>query len=536
MHVESMDLDDNFDEDFEESTPARAMVNPGNIETGGEGEVRELTNPYADFILPTLDMLDYHEKDVAKYDEEELMELADTLVDKLADFKVHGEVETICPGPVITTFEFKPARGVRVSKIATLSDDIAMALRAVSVRIVAPIPGKDVVGIEIPNKERQIIWSRDMLGSKVFQESKAILPMAIGKDVNGFPYVTDLTKTPHLLVAGTTGSGKSVGVNTMLVSMLLRHSPETLRLILVDPKMLEFEMYNNIPHLLHPVVTDPTQASGILQWACVEMDRRYALMAKFKTRNIESYNKRLTEELSEWDQSKAVYYAPDNWDGKSRLPKPKKMPYIVVVIDELADLMMVAGKEVEESIIRIAQKARACGIHLIVATQRPSADVVTGLIKANMPSRICFQVRARNDSRIILDNPGGETLLGKGDMLYLPPGIANLVRCHGPFLSDEEVRKITDHLRAQGKPSFEAEIVVATPDAKGGSDEYDELYDKAVEFVCEKGYASTSAVQRQFRIGYNRAARMIEQMELDGIISEQNGSKKRKILRNALEN
>ena len=536
MQLDSMEVDEFSEEEFEESTPARAMVNPGNIETGGEGEVRELTNPYADFRLPTLDMLDYHEKDVAKYDEDELMELADTLVDKLADFKVHGEVETICPGPVITTFEFKPARGVRVSKIATLSDDIAMALRAVSVRIVAPIPGKDVVGIEIPNKERQIIWSRDMLGSKVFQESKAILPMAIGKDVNGFPYVTDLTKTPHLLVAGTTGSGKSVGVNTMLVSMLLRHSPETLRLILVDPKMLEFEMYNNIPHLLHPVVTDPTQASGILQWACVEMDRRYALMAKFKTRNIESYNKRLTEELAEWDQSKAVYYAPDNWDGSSKLPKPKKMPYIVVVIDELADLMMVAGKEVEESIIRIAQKARACGIHLIVATQRPSADVVTGLIKANMPSRICFQVRARNDSRIILDNPGGETLLGKGDMLYLPPGIANLVRCHGPFLSDEEVRRITDHLRAQGKPSFDAEIVVAKPDAPGASNDYDALYDQAVEFVCEKGYASTSAVQRQFRIGYNRAARMIEQMELDGIISEQNGSKKRKILRNALEN
>ena len=536
MHVDAIDFDEHSEEDFEESTPARAMVNPGNIETGGQGEVRELTNPYVDFRLPTLDMLDYHEKDVAKYDEDELMELADTLVDKLADFKVHGEVETICPGPVITTFEFKPARGVRVSKIATLSDDIAMALRAVSVRIVAPIPGKDVVGIEIPNTERQMIWSRDMLGSKVFQESKAILPMAIGKDVNGFPYVTDLTKTPHLLVAGTTGSGKSVGVNTMLVSMLLRHSPETLRLILVDPKMLEFEMYNNIPHLLHPVVTDPTQASGILQWACVEMDRRYALMAKFKTRNIESYNKRLSEELAEWDQSKSVYYAPDNWDGQSRLPKPKKMPYIVVVIDELADLMMVAGKEVEESIIRIAQKARACGIHLIVATQRPSADVVTGLIKANMPSRICFQVRARNDSRIILDNPGGETLLGKGDMLYLPPGIANLIRCHGPFLSDEEVRRITDHLRAQGKPTFEADIVVDKPEAADVSNDYDALYDKAVEFVCEKGYASTSAVQRQFRIGYNRAARMIEQMELDGIISEQNGSKKRKILRNALEN
>ncbi len=534
MIAEDFDLDEDSVEDFADSTPARAMVNPGNIESGGDGEVQTLRNPYADFQLPSLDMLDMHEKNVAKYNEDELMELADILVDKLADFKVHGEVETICPGPVITTFEFKPARGVRVAKVAKLADDIAMALRAVSVRIVAPIPGKDVVGIEIPNQERQVIWSRDMLGSKAFQESEAILPMAVGKDVNGFPYVTDLTKTPHLLVAGTTGSGKSVGINTMLISMLLRHSPETLRLILVDPKMLEFEMYNNIPHLLHPVVTDPHQASGILKWACTEMDRRYALMAKYKTRNIESFNQRLTEELEDWDQSKAVYFAPDNWDGKSKLPKPQKMPYIVVVIDELADLMMVAGKEVEESIIRIAQKARACGIHLIVATQRPSADVVTGLIKANMPSRMCFQVRQRSDSRIILDNPGGETLLGKGDMLYLPPGIANLIRCHGPFLSDDEVRRITDHLRAQGKPKYEAEVVTAKPESQG-SDDYDEFYDQAVEFVCEKGYASTSAVQRQFRIGYNRAARMIEQMEMDGIISEQNGSKKRKILKNVLE-
>ena len=519
----------------EETTPARVSVMPGNIESGGAGEIQALVNPYADFQLPTLDLLDFHEKDVATFDEDELMALADTLVDKLADFKVNGEVETICPGPVITTFEFKPARGVRVSKIATLADDIAMALKAVSVRIVAPIPGKDVVGIEIPNRERQVIWSRDMFASKVFQESDALLPMAIGKDVNGFPYVTDLTKTPHLLVAGTTGSGKSVGVNTMLISMLLRHSPETLRLILVDPKMLEFDMYNDIPHLLHPVVTDPTQASGILQWACVEMDRRYALMAKFKTRNIESYNKRLAEELADWDREKAVYYAPDDWDGSSALPLPKKMPYIVVVIDELADLMMVAGKEVEESIIRIAQKARACGIHLIVATQRPSADVITGLIKANMPSRMCFQVRGRNDSRIILDNPGGETLLGKGDMLFLPPGISNLVRCHGPFLTDDEVRRITDHLRAQGEPSFEAEVI--SPEQEdSGDDEYDDLYDEAVEFVCERGGASTSAVQRQFRIGYNRAARMIEQMERDGIISEQNGSKKRRILRNIHEN
>ena len=525
------DIDEEF---IAEKTPARVTVNPGNISFGGAGEVNKLVNQYKNFKLPSIEMLDYHEEDIAQYNEEELMELADAIVDKLADFKVMGEVETICPGPVITTFEFKPARGVRVSKIATLADDIAMALKAVRVRIVAPIPGKDVVGIEIPNRERKTIWSRDMLGSRVFQEYKGVLPIALGKTVDGVPYVTDLAKTPHLLVAGTTGSGKSVGVNTMLVSLLLRHSPETLRLILVDPKKIEFSMYDEIPHLLHPVVTDPAEAAGILQWACNEMDRRYESMVAFKSRTIESYNEKIKEELQDWTAEKAAYYAPENWDGISPLPIPKPMPYIVVVIDELADLMMTAGKEVEESIARIAQKARACGIHLIVATQRPSADVVTGLIKANMPSRMCFQVRSRNESRIILDNNGGETLLGKGDMLYLPPS-ADLVRCHGPFLSDHEVQKITDHLRKQGKPTYEAEVVRPAEVEASGDMEYDDLYDQVVAFVFEKGSVSTSAVQRQFRIGYNRAASIVEQMEREGLISEQNGSKKRKILKNQLE-
>ena len=525
------DIDEEF---IAEKTPARVTVNPGNISFGGAGEVNKLVNQYKNFKLPSIEMLDYHEEDIAQYNEEELMELADAIVDKLADFKVMGEVETICPGPVITTFEFKPARGVRVSKIATLADDIAMALKAVRVRIVAPIPGKDVVGIEIPNRERKTIWSRDMLGSRVFQEYKGVLPIALGKTVDGVPYVTDLAKTPHLLVAGTTGSGKSVGVNTMLVSLLLRHSPETLRLILVDPKKIEFSMYDEIPHLLHPVVTDPAEAAGILQWACNEMDRRYESMVAFKSRTIESYNEKIKEELQDWTAEKAAYYAPENWDGISPLPIPKPMPYIVVVIDELADLMMTAGKEVEESIARIAQKARACGIHLIVATQRPSADVVTGLIKANMPSRMCFQVRSRNESRIILDNNGGETLLGKGDMLYLPPS-ADLVRCHGPFLSDHEVQKITDHLRKQGKPTYEAEVIRPTEVEDVGDMEHDDLYDQVVAFVFEKGSVSTSAVQRQFRIGYNRAASIVEQMEREGLISEQNGSKKRKILKNHLE-
>jgi DNA segregation ATPase FtsK/SpoIIIE-like protein len=522
-------------EEQEEFTPARVSLNPGNLDSGGQGEVDLLHNPYHDFALPSLKLLDLHAKESASFDEAYLVELAEKLVEKLSDFGVKGEVETICPGPVITTFEFKPARGVKISKISNLSDDIAMALKAIRVRIVAPIPGKDVVGIEIPNIERKVIWSRDMLGSKVFQEHKGTLPLALGKTVDGLPYVTDLAKMPHLLVGGTTGSGKSVGINTMIVSMLLRHSPETLRLILIDPKMLEFEMYHDIPHLIHPVVTEPKLASAILQWACIEMDKRYALMAKFKTRTIDSYNKRLAEELNDWSADKATYYAPDSWDGKSTPPMPKKMPYIVVVIDELADLMMVADKEVETSIIRLAQKARACGIHLIVATQRPSVDVITGMIKANMPCRISFQVRSRIDSRTILDQSGGETLLGKGDMLFIPPGVSNVLRCHGPFLSDDEVRRVTDHLRSEGKPNYEAKVVVSDSDSNVDDDEYDALYDQAVEFICEKGKASTSMIQRRFRIGYNRAARIIDIMEREGIVGPSQGAKQRQVLLKPME-
>ena len=507
-------------------------VCPGNIQSGGKAEfVENYVNPFEDFVLPSLSVFDEHETDVAVYNEAELREMAVTLENKFLDFNVKGEVMSIRPGPVITTFEFKPARGIRVSKVAGLADDIAMALSAIRVRIVAPIPGRDVVGIEIPNDKRQVIWALDMFGSKNFQESEGTLTMCLGKTVEGIPYVCDLAKMPHLLVGGTTGSGKSVGINTMIVSLLMKRSPEDLRLILIDPKMLEFEMYHDIPHLIYPVVTDPHMANGILKWACDEMDRRYALMAKFKTRTIESFNKRLKKELEDWNDQKALELAPLDWDGKGKPPKPKKMPYIVCIIDELADLMMVAGKDVEAAIIRLAQKARACGIHLIVATQRPSVDVITGMIKANMPSRISFQVRQKQDSRTILGENGGETLLGKGDMLFLPPGVANLTRCHGPFLTDEEVRAVTDYLRSQAKPVYEAKIPEEeVADGLAEDEAYDEYYALSVQFVIESRKASTSMIQRKFKIGYNRAARIIEVMESESIVASQDGSKPRKVL------
>ena len=501
-------------------------INPGNLVSGGKKKVEIVPSNYTDFQLPSLSLLDEHEEEVAHFNEKELRRLSVLLEERLADFNVRGEVMAIRPGPVITTFEFKPARGIKVSKISGLADDIAMALMAVRVRIVAPIPGRDVVGIEIPNQNRQIIWGLDMIGSDNFQKYDGAIPLVLGKNVEGLPVVSDLAKMPHLLVGGTTGSGKSVGINTMILSMLYKHSPETLRLILIDPKMLEFEMYHDIPHLIHPVITDSNLANGILQWACDEMDSRYALMAKFKTRTIASFNKRLKKELQDWTGDKAKKLM--GWSGRGEIPVPKKMPYIVIVIDELADLMMVAGKDVESSIIRIAQKARACGIHLIVATQRPSVDVITGMIKANMPCRISFQVRQRTDSRTILDQNGGENLLGRGDMLFLPPGISSLLRCHGPFISDDEVRNVTDFLRDQAKPTYEANIEEIQPKLEEDTDR-DDLHEMAIEFVAQKGKASTSMIQRKFRIGYNRAARLIDALEEEGVIGPADGSKPRKV-------
>ena len=509
-------------------------VDPDALVSGGEDEGGKVVIDHgneADFELPHLGLLDTHERSVALIDEEALRQLGETLESKLKDFGVSGEVVAIRPGPVITTFEYLPAPGIKLSKITALEDDIAMALKALRVRIVAPIPGKGVVGFEVPNKKRQIVWVRDMLASQQFRGVKRSLPIVLGKNVEGKPEIGDLSKAPHLLVAGTTGSGKSVGVNAMLLSMLYTRTPSELRLILIDPKMLEFELYQDIPHLLHPVVTDPALANAALKWACAEMDDRYRLLARWKTRNLASYNKKVEHEMRDWTPAKARQYAPVDWPRTEPPPTPRKLPYIVIVIDELADLMMIAAKEVEVNIARIAQKARAAGIHLIVATQRPEKQVVTGIIKANMPSRIAFQVRSKLDGRIILDQGGAEALLGKGDMLFLPPGTAELVRCHGPFVADEEVRRVCDFLRDQGAPNYEAEIRVDTADGADLSEEdYDELYDDAVNFILEEGKASTSMVQRRFKIGYNRAARIIDVMEREGVVGAADGARPRKVL------
>lgn len=509
-------------------------ITPGELVSGGvedDGQAIVVPDVATPFELPHLDLLDKHPRDVASFDRDELTRLSEQLKEALGNFKVEGEVVAIRPGPVITTFEFKPAPGIKVSKIAGLQDDIAMALKALRVRIIAPIPKTDVVGIEIPSSSRQIVWIRDMLASESFKESEMALPMALGKTVDGRPRVADLAKMPHLLVGGTTGSGKSVGVNSMLLSLLYTRTPEELRMILVDPKMLEFEMYRDIPHLLHPVVTEPKLASAVLKWACNEMDDRYRQLTRWKVRNIENYNSKVDREMEDWTPAKARKYAPKDWPAHEPPPPAKRMPYLVIVIDELADLMMVAAKDVEESIIRIAQKARAAGIHLIVATQRPSVNVITGLIKANMPSRIAFQVRTKIDGRTILDQNGAEALLGKGDMLFLPPGTASLERLHGAFVSDDEVNGVTDFVREQGVPVYEAEI--RADDGSGRSideDEYDELYDQALAFVVESGKASSSMIQRKFKIGYNRAARIIEVLEQEGVVGAADGARPREIL------
>ena len=512
------------------------LVEAGDLESGGDqsvGVVVAQAEPDPVYELPTLSLLDKHDKEVGRLDEAGLRQLAKNLEQKLADFGVKGEVTAIRPGPIITVFEYLPAPGIKVSKISNLSDDIAMAMRALRVRIVAPIPGRGVVGIEIPNKSRQTVWFRDILVSKEFRDGEMALPLALGKTVDGSARIADLAKMPHLLVGGTTGAGKSVSVNCMLMTLLYSMTPDKLRMILIDPKMLEFELYRDIPHLLHPVVTNPKLAAAALKWACEEMDNRYRVLARWGTRNIALYNRKVEKELEDWTPEKALKYAPKGWPEGQEPPRPEKFPYIVVVIDELADLMMVAKKDVEESIVRIAQKARAAGIHLIVATQRPSADVITGLIKANMPSRISFQVRTKIDSRVILDQAGAETLLGMGDMLFLPPGVSAIQRVHGPFCSDDEVMKVADFLRDQGQPRYEAELKVVDESGQGElfeEEEYDECYDMAVRIVTEAGKASTSMIQRHLKIGYNRAARIIDMMEREGVVGPADGARPRKVL------
>jgi len=502
-----------------------------------------------DFITPPLSLLDPAPALERRIDREALEMNARLLEKKLLDFGIDGEVKEICPGPVITMYEFAPAPGIKISRIAGLSDDLTMALQALSIRIVAPIPGKGVVGIEVPNRDRETVYLREIFTCEEFLQSRMKLPLVLGKDSAGMPSLTDLAKAPHLLVAGSTGSGKSVSVNTMILSLLYTATPQDVRFIMVDPKMLEFSMYEGIPHLLLPVVTEPKKASLALKWAVNEMERRYRLLADKGVRNIESYNRKLAheaEELTSHDSTDddIIEELEEVIDGEDQTvldePLPfveedsdelehSHLPYIVVIVDELADLMMVAGREVEEHIARLAQKARAAGIHLILATQRPSVDVITGLIKANLPSRISFQVSSKVDSRTILDCNGAEALLGMGDMLYLPPGTGRLKRIHGAFVSDAEVQRVVDFLKKQGKPVYEKSILeMKDTDDKGAHDdeEPDERWEDALRLVAETRQASISLVQRRLRIGYNRAARIIEMMEREGMVAPSDGTSK----------
>lgn len=484
----------------------------------------------SEFHLPRLSMLDVVPVQQAVFDSEGLRVLAQTVEETLASFKVTGEVTDVRVGPVVTTFEFLPTAGISVRKVSGLADDLAMSLCALSVRIVAPIPGKGVVGIEIPSATRMTIYLRELLASETFRKNDKALPVVLGKDVEGRPIIGDLAKMPHLLVGGTTGSGKSVGVNGMLMSLLYTRTPDELRLLLVDPKKLEFKIYEDIPHLLHPVVTEPKHAASALAWACREMDARYELLARWDTRNIASYNDKVDRELKDWTGAKARQYAPKDWPDHKPPPPPEKLPYIVIVIDELADLMLVAKKEVEGSIARLTQMARACGIHLVVATQRPSVDVVTGLIKSNLPTRVSFKLRSVIDSRTILDMGGAETLLGRGDMLYLP-NTGDALRCHGPFVSDDEVGRVVSFLREQAAPAYIDGVTVDPAEAEGVADEErDALFDDAVQVVLQAGKASTSMIQRHLKIGYNRAARIIDQMEACGIVGPADGARPREVL------
>ena len=520
-----------------------------DAKTAAVQETFEFIKAEGDFHTPPFSLLDVPPATEKTLDREALTMNARLLEKKLKDYNIDGEVVEICPGPVITMYEFSPAPGIKISRIAGLTDDLTMALQAMSIRIVAPIPGKGVVGVEVPNRDRDMVFLREIFNCEHFSHSKMKLPLALGKDIAGLPVVTDLTKAPHLLVAGSTGSGKSVSINTMILSLLYTSTPKDVRMIMVDPKMLEFSMYEGIPHLLLPVVTEPKKASLALKWAVNEMERRYKLLSDKGVRNIDSYNKKLAGELIEQEELDAISDAEIIEEleeiGEEReaaidpiplladdgeILEHSHLPYIVVIVDELADLMMVAGREVEEHIARLAQKARASGIHLILATQRPSVDVITGLIKANLPSRISFQVTSKVDSRTILDTNGAESLLGNGDMLYMPPGTSRLQRIHGAFVSDAEVQRVVDFLKKQGKPVYEKSIMeMKDADEKGGSgneEEQDDRWEDALRLVAETKQASISMVQRRLRIGYNRAARIVEMMESEGMIALSDGTSK----------
>jgi S-DNA-T family DNA segregation ATPase FtsK/SpoIIIE len=531
--VEKVDVaDDNV---FADNKPSGELVNSTD-----ENQINLVPAVEEKFEgMPSIDLLDRPDKAQNPINREELEQVSRLVEARLLDFKVQAQVVAVYPGPVITRFELDLAPGMKVSKISALSKDLARALSAISVRVVEVIPGKSVIGLELPNKHREIVHLSEVISCTAFEESKSPLAMVLGKDIAGEPVVVDLAKMPHLLVAGTTGSGKSVGVNTMIVSLLYKSTPEDVRLIMIDPKMLELSVYEGIPHLLAEVVTDMKDAANALRWCVGEMERRYKLMSALGVRNLKGYNKKVLTAIDDGEPLIDPIWQPS--DGLDQTPPMlEKLPSIVVVVDEFADMMMIVGKKVEELIARIAQKARAAGIHLILATQRPSVDVITGLIKANIPTRMAFQVSSGLNSRTILDQQGAEQLLGMGDMLYLPPGTGVPTRVHGAFIDDHEVHAVVKDWKLRGEPNYIEEILAGGSDPDtllpgeqseaNEAEELDVLYDEAVNFVTEKRRVSISSVQRQFRIGYNRSARIVEQMEIQGVVSTAGHNGAREVL------
>tara|TARA_B100000212_G_scaffold36897_1_gene23827 strand:+ start:6718 stop:8823 length:2106 start_codon:yes stop_codon:yes gene_type:complete len=499
-----INIDKDLDKVPEEELIIEKVENENNVSLKAKNK-----DYYSNYKLPALTLLDEPNKPKLPYDKTVAIEKAKNIEEKLLNFGIEGKITEIKPGPVITMYEYKPQAGTKINKIASLSNDLAMSLKATRVRIVAPIPGKDVVGIEVPNENRETVYLKELLSKDRFKKDTSPIFISLGKDISGSPMFMDLKKAPHLMIAGTTGSGKSVFLHSIIASMFYKASPQDLRFIMIDPKMLELSGYEDIPHLLHPVVTDPKKSAAALKWAVKEMETRYKLLSDIGVRDIDSYNNKIKNS--------------SDYDSKTDV-----LPYIVIIIDELADLMFVAPNEIKESITRLSQMARAAGIHLIVASQRPSADVVAGLIKANFPARISFAVSSKTDSRIILDSSGAEELLGKGDMLLLQPP-NNLIRIQGSIISDKERENIASHLKIQGKPDYNSDITKLINDNVENDElniEKDPLYDQALEIIKQTQQASISMIQRRLKIGYNRAANIIEMMERDGIVGEQESAGK----------
>ena len=529
---------------------------PEPVETEPEPQITATRDEADDYVLPDpAELLSEPSGALARMTDEELKAQSEILARALLSFGIEGKVTEVRPGPVVTMYEFEPAPGTKVARIVNLADDLALAMKATSLRIVAPLPGKSVVGIEVPNPYRETVSLKEVVTSEVFSRARSKLTLALGKDIFGVPVTTDLKTMPHLLVAGATGAGKSVSLNTMLMSILFSARPDEVKLLLIDPKMLEFQTYDGIPHLLRPVITDPKSAARGLSWVVQEMERRYKLLAEAGVRNIDAYNRKVAgaqgvsgESSAETKQDQAELpmqflseeerlsagesTLPDGSPGSYEPPPtpPEPLPYIVVMIDELADLMMVAPKEVEDKIARLAQMARASGIHLVLATQRPSVDVLTGLIKANFPARIAFQVSSKTDSRTILDSNGAEALVGRGDMLYLASGTGRLVRLHGSFVSDDDVRRVVEFVKGQAMPTYNQELQTLKQEEAKEEEAQDEVYEQAKDLVLSTGQASASLIQRRLRVGYPRAARMIEQMETEGIVGAAGRDGRREVL------